>query len=297
MSGAYETAVATLVVVPSATRTLLTGGYHNEVWKVRADTGYLIEKVYNEDRSEPNPMYPNRARAEAAALRELSGTGLAPEFVAYHRTGPDGRPRLVYEYVDGRGWTRGTAEVAHLLGRVHRHEVRGRFRRLPASPGAALAHADSMVAATPRVGSGALRELRPLFGGLASRRLAPRLALVHTDCGPGNVIRSPHGALLIDWQCPGIGDPVEDVACVLSPAMMILYGQTPHAEAARREFLDAYPDRYVVDRYLALGSAWHYRIAAYCIFRADRLRVTQPEVSDRYRRALEAEMQLLRSGA
>lgn len=280
--------------MPSALRTLLTGGYHNEVWKVRAGRGYVIEKIYNEDRAEPNPMYPNRARAESAALRELAGSGLAPTFVAYHRAGPDRRPRLVYEYVAGKGWTSGTSEVADLLGRVHRHEVRGRFRRLPASPGAALTHADSMVAATPRVGSGDLRALRPSFGGLASRRLAPRLSLVHTDCGPGNLIRAAHGLLLIDWQCPGIGDPVEDLACFLSPAMMILYEQRPHGETARQAFLDAYPDRGVVDRYLALGAAWHYRIAAYCIFRADRLRVTQPEVSDRYRRALEAEMQLLR---
>ena len=280
--------------MPSATRTLLTGGYHNEVWKVPSGSGHLIEKIYNEDRSEPNPMYPNRARAEAKALRELAGTGLAPNFVAYHRGGVDGRPRLVYEFVTGKGWASGTADVADLLGRVHRHEVRGRFRRLPASPGAALTHADSMVAATPRVGSGDLRALRPSFGGLASRRLTPRLSLVHTDCGPGNLIRSSRGLLLIDWQCPGIGDPVEDVACFLSPAMMLLYEQRPHGEAARQGFLDAYPDRGVVDRYLALGAAWHYRIAAYCIFRADRLRVTQPDVSERYRRALDAEMQLLR---
>lgn len=280
--------------MPSAPRTLLTGGYHNEVWKVRVGGGYVIEKVYNEDRVAPNPMYPNRARAEATALRELAGTGIAPEFVAYHRSGDDGRPRLVYEFVAGQGWKRGTDEVAELLGRVHAHEVRRRLRRLAASPEAVLAHAESMVAATPRVSSGRLRELRPSYGGRVARRLPPRLSLVHTDCGPGNIIRSRRGLVLIDWQCPGLGDAVEDVACFLSPAMMILYGLAPHSDAAGREFMAAYPDRTVVDRYEELGAAWHYRIAAYCLFRADRLRASQPEVSERYGRALDAELEHLR---
>jgi thiamine kinase-like enzyme len=122
-------------------------------------------------------------------------------------------------------------------------------------------------------------------------------SLVHTDCGPGNLVRSRHGLVLIDWQCPGEGDPVEDLACFLSPAMMILYTAAPHKPAARSAFLAAYGDEAVVDRYLRDGPAWHYRIGAYCAWRAHRLSRRQPDVAARYRDALAAELALLEAWA
>jgi thiamine kinase-like enzyme len=122
-----------------------------------------------------------------------------------------------------------------------------------------------------------------------------RASLVHTDCGPGNIVRGAGGLVLIDWQCPGVGDPVEDVACFLSPAMMILYATPPHTAAARRTFLGAYEDVAVVARYHRDGPAWHYRIASYCVWRAHRLARRQPEVAERYRMALAAELELIRA--
>jgi hypothetical protein len=86
---------------------------------------------------------------------------------------------------------------------------------------------------------------------------------------------------------------VEDVACFLSPAMMILYGTPPHTGAARQSFLRAYGDDDVVRRYHRDGQAWHYRIAAYCVWRAHRLARRQPDVAARYRSALDAELELL----
>ena len=68
-----------------------------------------------------------------------------------------------------------------------------------------------------------LAVLRPTtaFAGPVLPRLLDR------DVGPGNPIAAGDTPVLIDWQCPGAGDPVDDVAAFLSPAVQILYGYEP----------------------------------------------------------------------
>ena len=62
-------------------------------------------------------------------------------------------------------------------------------------------------------------------------RLLPRpaaLCVVHTDCGPGNLVAAPDGrVVVIDWQAAGAGDPVADAVTALQQL-----GYKP-AEAAR----------------------------------------------------------------
>jgi thiamine kinase len=272
-------------------RTLLAGGYRNEVWKVRTASGTFIEKRYAEDPGSPNPMYPNLPDHEAGAMAHLVGSGCAPELVSFEPADGVHGAVVTYRYVSGQAWRRGVADVAQLLHRVHHAPPPKGMRSLHRSAADARAHADEMISDTA---SSALRSrllaARPTEASTAE---LPRPSLVHTDCGPGNVVRHRHGVLLIDWQCPGLGDPVEDVACFLSPAMMILYDTAPHGPRARATFLGAYGDDAVVARYQRDGAAWHYRIGAYCVWRAARLARRQPEVAARYRRALTAELELL----
>lgn len=272
------------------TRSRLPGGYRNEVWKVRAGRGWLIEKRYVEDPGEPNPMYPSLVDHEAIALAELGPRGLAPELV--DRT--DGS--LTYRFVPGTTWRRGVSEVAVLLHAVHTGSVPGGLRVLPLSAAQARDHGDVMLAALPSAAAEQLVDVRP---AVVSAQAAPRRSLVHTDCGPGNIVRSRRGLVLIDWQCPGVGDPVEDLACFLSPAMMILYDQRPHAPRTVERFLATYDElpigRAVVNRYRRDAPSWHYRIGAYCAWRAERLAMRLPTVAERYRRALRAEVHLLQA--
>ncbi|MFZ4719867.1 MAG: phosphotransferase family protein [Ilumatobacteraceae bacterium] len=277
-------------------RTLLAGGYTNEVWKVRRGRSTLIEKRYSGAPPEPNPMYPNLPDHEATVLAHLVGTGIAPELRSYTPAVPgESGAVVVYDYVAGTQWVRGVADVARLLHRVHALEPPP-LRSLHQDAASALARAGEVIADVPAddVPLGAARrrllELRPAMPAPEPVR---RPSLVHTDCGPGNLVRSRDGLVLIDWQCPGLGDPVEDVACFLSPAMMVLYAAPPHSRVVRERFLDAYPDSVVVERYRAVGSAWHHRIAAYCLWRSHRLRTSLPDVSARYARALDAELELL----
>ena len=168
------------------------------------------------------------------------------------------------------------------------------MRSLCGSASEARAHGDSMVAAVSDGSStraaASLSAARP---ATVSDRVVRRRSLVHTDCGPGNIVRTRGGLVLIDWQCPGRGDPVEDIACFLSPAMMILYECPPHPSVAHDAFLAAYGSPSVVARYRRDAAAWHYRIGAYCVWRAHRLARRQPAVAALYRRALAAEIEFI----
>jgi aminoglycoside phosphotransferase (APT) family kinase protein len=271
--------------------TLLAGGYRNSVWRVPRGRGWVVEKRYSDDSIEPNPMFPNLPDHEAMAMSSLAGTGCAPELISFRPADGEGAAVVVYRYVVGTPWARGVADVARLLHRVHHAEPPAGMRRLHRSAAEALAHADEMVA-----GVGSRRERRRL------ERVRPQgvsaepcgvVSLVHTDCGPGNLVRARHGLVLIDWQCPGLGDPVEDLACFLSPAIMSLYGRPAHSARSIGVFLDAYADPAAADRYRRDGAGWHYRIAAYCSWRLGRLRRRRPDVAERYRVALDHELQLL----
>ena len=284
--------VATSVTAVNAgpERTLLAGGYRNQVWKVRAGRGWVIEKRYAEDPGEPNPMYPNLPDHEAAALALLGPHEWSPRLVS-HEPGV-----VTYQFVAGPGWRArgrdgGTAEVAALLGGIHALPAPRAMRLLCGSAAEACAHGDVMVDTVPVRAAAALRAVRPAD---PSDRLGRRRSLVHTDCGPGNLVRGRRGLLLIDWQCPGRGDAVEDIACFLSPAMMTLYQQRPHTLTERDAFLAAYTDRAAVARYDRDAPAWRYRIGAYCVWRAHRLARRQPEIAERYRRALVAEIEFMR---
>ena len=275
-------------------RVRLAGGYRNQVWKVRAADGWVIEKNYSEDPGLPNPLYPNLPAQEAAAMRHLFPYGLAAEVVSYRPAGEGVRAQLVYRFLEGSGWARGVADVAEMLCRVHHAGVPRGARRLHRSGAQALAHADAMVADTRDRGLKA-RMLAARPSGVPAD-VVRTVALVHTDCGPGNILRTADGLVLIDWQCPGAGDAVEDVACFSSPAMQLLYDRAPLTAATRRRFLQAYEaadDRGSVERYAAHGAGWHYRIAAYCAWRIPHTRRRQPEVAAGYARALEAELEFL----
>ena len=271
-------------------RVRLPGGYRNEVWKVRAGRSWLIEKRYCEEPGEANPMYPNLPDHEVAALAALGPRGLSPQLVDHDPSA------VTYRFVPGTMWRSGVADVAALLYAIHSGPAPRDLRSLGASAAQARGHGDEMVAAVTTEAAAGLLAVRPK---VVSTEVVRRASLVHTDCGPGNLVRSRAGLVLIDWQCPGLGDPVEDIACFVSPAMMVLYDQPPHTQRTIENFLSAYGEagahgRATVKRYRRDAASWHYRIGGYCVWRAHRLDTRLPDVAQRYRRALAAEIALLR---
>lgn len=226
----------------------LTGGRTNRLWRV----GDLVLKRH--DPAAASPLFPNIAADEARALHLFAPHGLAPRLRA---AGPDW---VIYDHLAGAVWSGDPAPVARMLGRLHRLPLpEPAFRAVPNGSAALLQQARSIAAGL---------DLPPPPADPAIPPAEP--ALLHGDAVAGNVIVTPDGPRLIDWQCPATGDPAEDIAAFLSPAMMWLYSGQILTASDRAAFLDAYPDPAVVDRFLALEPLFRWRMAAHCAWRARR---------------------------
>lgn len=177
----------------------------------------------------------------------------------------EGYSWLAYTHITGAPWQRDSGHVAQLLGRLHDQPE---FPGLPCG-----------VTGSVELEQQTHKILANCCGveGLGVQILALRpigqvpplkqLGLIHGDPVPGNLVAHDGTLTLIDWQCPQMGDPSEDLALFLSPAMQSLYRGTLLSRSEEETFLSAYPDPRVVGRYLALKPWFHWRMAAYCLWR------------------------------
>lgn len=225
----------------------MPGGRSNKVWRVR---GFVVKHHCSNAAS---PLFPNDPAAEAMALALLSPHGLAPALRA------KGDDWIIYDHVTGTQWQGDPAPLARMLHRLHGTRLPpGSFRPLPNGSAALLAHATGF--APPGLPP------PPLDPGFAP--VAPRP--VHADAVMGNILATRSGPLLIDWQCPGLGDPSEDLATLSSPAMMWLYTGQIAPPAWADALFAAYPCKETVARTRALLPIYRWRIAAHCAWKAVR---------------------------
>lgn len=278
-----------LLPTGSAVRSkLLTGGYLNHVYRVTGGFGDWVVKRFR--RQFDLALFPNLADMEARALALLGPHDIAPRSIGFY---PDAAGDvLVYEFYGGRSWPGAAAvpdvgAVAGLLRRLHALTVNG-FREGPIAPSAILAQGEEyLIVPADRLAFDALRP------ELIEMPLLPRRSLLHTDTGPGNLILGDGGLRLIDWQCPALGDPAEDLCAFLSPAFQILYDCPPLQALQRRDFLAAYGDTETIRRFHLLEPFFHWRMATYCAMRRHQYRETRPEASAAYDRATMALINLL----
>jgi hypothetical protein len=285
---------------------LLTGGFWNRVYRLRNKEHSSLDWVVKQFVQVPvNPLFPILPLAEHAALRFLQKKECAPTPIAFIADSPVGS-LLVYQYVQGGSWDGDLDAAAILLARVQRIPIdafaRNAFRKLPTDALALQAHAEGMLQRHQTAVSDSVRELQPTVS-MHSSYPSPREVLVHTDCGPGNMVSGPEGLRLIDWQCPGIGDGLQDVVTFLSPAMQVLYGYPVLTPAKEQQFLGAYfaalresplDAQKTQARFRLVRSSHHYRFAAYCAMRVQDTAASDEKTSRLYSVALQAEMQLLR---
>lgn len=224
--------------------------------------GELVVKLYL-NRAD-NPLFANDPIREVMALRALSGTGMVPALAASGEF--EGQHWLAYDHIPGAPWYSDTPHVAQLLGRLHDQPL---MRDLPLGCNGSdeLEQQSSEILARCPGDEPMLTELQALRpqGHVAA---IAQLALIHGDPVPGNLLAHDGTLTLIDWQCPQQGDPAEDLSLFLSPAMQFLYRGTVLSDHESAAFLSAYPDPHIVSRYQALKPWYHWRMAAYCLWRS-----------------------------
>ncbi len=239
-----------------------SGGRTNAIWRVGTGAKALVCKLYSD--AAGSPLFPNHAAAEAIALTALTGTGLAPVMIAEFST-PLG-PCLVYRHVDGEPFATDVAAAAGLLARLHQQPAPRGLRHLQSGSAALLAQTDAILNDCRSVDAARLRRFRPQ----GNEPPATDTVFLHGDAVAANIISGPGGLTLIDWQCPALGDPTEDLAIFLSPAMQSLYGGRSLTKAEQARFLQGYGNAKVAARYQRLEPHYHWRMAAHCLWKSER---------------------------
>lgn len=239
----------------------LYGGRTNQVWKVLEENGGMVLKLY---RAGPrNPLFRNDAGLETQCLTALEPTGFVPRLRAagQHEHGQ----WVFYDHAPGSPWRKGAAEVGKLLRKLH-------TLGLPVQAPKGCNGSEDLARHGQSILDGCISKTRLRLEKLRPEEQVPATAstcLIHGDPVAGNILAAPSGLTLIDWQCPAQGDPCEDLALFLSPAMQHLYRGAALTQAEERQFLSAYGHTDTVGRYQTLRRWYAWRMAAYCLWRIE----------------------------
>lgn len=122
------------------------------------------------------------------------------------------------ELRDGRAATGDAAEVGRLLAKIHAHTANN-LSVAETFPANGIFHAirlepylEATAAAHP--------DLRDDLFGLSQRTGALRIAMVHGDVSPKNILLGPKGPVFLDAECACMGDPAFDLAFCLNHLML-----------------------------------------------------------------------------
>lgn len=228
----------------------LTGGVSCDVWKVETPSGpIVVKRPLAQLRVEAKWLAPiERGQSEVRWLRRAREVDarLVPEVLAELPTGhafamrflPD-CPVWKDELVAGRIDSGFAAAVGRSIAAVHAATANNAADR-DAFPN------DQMFRAL-RIDPFLLyvaehdAELAPALNELAVDLAARKIALVHGDVSPKNILVSAHGPVILDAECAVYGDPSFDLAfCsthLLLKAVWLNNGRLTEAATA---FVDAY---------------------------------------------------------
>ena len=236
-----------------------TGGRTNKVWRLVGDED-LICKLYLETKT--NPLFSNTPQVEYACLLCLDGSDIAPKPHKYLNT-PFGEV-LLYKYIKGHTWSHNVDTVSELLIRIRNHKGPKGLRVLSNLPSEIKQTGFDIINRLNRYHKNRLINICP---DVSILNIEP--VLLHTDVVPGNLIVSDNGLRLIDWQCPAIGDPIVDIMMFLSPGMHEIYGSGKLSMKDHEIFLMNLTPK-LRSRYNILGPLYHWRLAAYCFWKAEQ---------------------------
>ena len=232
----------------------LAGGVSSDIWRVELRSGPVCVK-----RALPRlrvaqlweaPVERNTFERRWMETAAQSVPGIAPRVLAHDDSGI-----FAMEYLDGaahplwkdelragRADTAFARTVGEQLARVHaatagREEI---ARQFATDANFHAIRLEPYLLATAR----AHPDLAPVLQALAERTARTRLALVHGDVSPKNILIGPRGPVFLDAECAWYGDPAFDIAFCLNH-LLLKCAWVPSAAASFLASFDALASGYL----------------------------------------------------
>lgn len=207
--------------------TPLSGGVSSDIWRVETkETAFCIKRALPQLKVESDwhvPVDRNAYEWDYLQVVDAIAPGHVPRPLAHDPArgifamawlAPEDYPLWKGELLAGRVDANAAAAVGDLLGRIHAASVRDTtlpdrfatydlFHQIRIAP-YLLATAEKHV------------DFQDMLTALAQRTAATRLALVHGDASPKNILLGPDGPVLLDAECAWFGDPAFDLAFCLN---------------------------------------------------------------------------------
>jgi len=208
----------------------LAGGVSSDIWRVELRTGTIcVKRALARLRVAQlweAPVERNVFERRWLETATRAVPGIAPRVLAHDDSGV-----FAMEYLDGATYPLWKAElragradrrfaqtVGAQLARVHaatagRDDV---ARQFATDAGFHAIRLEPYLLATARVHT----DLAPVLKSLAERTARTRLALVHGDVSPKNILVGPAGPVFLDAECAWYGDPAFDLAFCLNHLLL-----------------------------------------------------------------------------
>ena len=235
--------------------TPLTGGVSSDIWRIETPQGPVCAKralarlrVAAEWRA---PIERNQYEARWMRAANEAQAGCAPRVLGQH----PGLGVLVMNYLppddyalwkqqlrDGHADAGTAREVGRVLGRIHSHSARqpDLAAEFDTDPIFFDIRLEPYLLATARRHPGLAARLEQLVEATRSRRIA----LVHGDVSPKNILVGATGPVFLDAECAWWGDPAFDIAFCLNHLLLKCLW-TPAATAAFLAAFDALAEAYL----------------------------------------------------
>jgi aminoglycoside phosphotransferase (APT) family kinase protein len=209
----------------------LAGGVSSDIWKVTTPTlTFCVKRALARLKVSADwqaPVERNQYEVAWMRLADRIVPGAAPR-ILHHDAGEmfcamaflDPRDHRLWksELRDGRADAADAAEVGRRLGLIHAATANN-AQVAAAFPRSDIFHAirlepylEATAAAHP--------DLREALFGLSRRTGATRLAMIHGDVSPKNILLGPGGPVFLDAECACIGDPAFDLAFCLNHMLL-----------------------------------------------------------------------------
>ncbi len=238
----------------------LSGGVSSDIWRVDLRSGPIcVKRALPRLRVEQLWEVPvERNRYERMWMETANAIipGVTPRVLASDDSGCfamqllDGYPLWKAELAEGRADRDFAAKVGHSLARIHAATAGDKdcAAKFDTDKNFHAIRLEPYLLAAGRVNVSLEKNLKEL----SERTANTRLALVHGDVSPKNILIGPDGPVFLDAECAWYGDPAFDLAFCLNH--LLLKGLW--VPVRRKAFLQCYD--VLAEAYLA-GVGWEPR--------------------------------------